>query len=179
LDYRIRRIAVAGLLAALALALNFPLLAVPNIEVFSLCMFVSGVFLSYWGGFVVPLAAGLIFIVFNPNGPPTLLTVAVAQLTGFILFGLIGAAVRKNIINNKNRIVGITFCAAVGVVFTFIYDLLTNAAFALTIGPFWPTIVSGIAFSLMHIVSNGLIFGFFEPIMVKLWRVAGPRLYRL
>jgi thiamine transporter ThiT len=178
LNYRIRRIATAGLLAALALAINFPLLGVPNIELFSLCLFIAGTFLGYWGGYVVPLAAGLIFIIFNPNGPPSLVTVAIAQIIGFILFGLAGAFFGKSILKNKNRIIGITFCAAVGVVFTFIYDLLTNIAFGLTIGPFWPTIIGGIAFSLWHIVSNGLIFGIFEPLMVRLWYVAGPRLYQ-
>ena len=173
MDYRIRRIAAAGLFVALALVINFPLLGVPNIELFSLCLFVAGVFLGYWGGFVVPLVAGMIFIVFNPNGPPSLITVAVAQIIGMILFGLTGAVLSKNLLKNRNRMVGITFCAAVGVVLTFIYDFLTNAAFGLTVGPF-----SGIAFSLMHMVSNGLIFGFFEPLMVKLWYAAGPRLYQ-
>jgi len=178
LNYRIRRIAAAGLFAALALVINFPLLGIPNVELFSLCLFVAGVFLGYWGGFVVPLVAGSIFVIFNPNGPPSLITVAVAQIIGMILFGLTGAVLSKSLLKNKNRMIGITFCAAVGVVLTFIYDLLTNAAFGLTIGPFWPTVVSGIAFSLMHMVSNGLIFGFFEPLMVKLWYAAGPRLYQ-
>jgi len=163
----------------MALAVNFPLIGVPNIELFSICLFVSGAFLRYWGGFTVPLVAGMIFIVFNPNGPPSLITVAIAQLTGFIIFGLAGASIGKKILQNKNRVVGITFCAATGVVLTFIYDVLTNAAFGLTIGPFWPAVISGIAFSLMHMVSNGLIFGLFEPIMVKLWQIARPRLYQL
>jgi hypothetical protein len=178
LNLRIRRIAVAGLLAALALAINFPLLGVPNLELFSLCMFISGVYLSFWGGFMVPLVAGLIFIVFNPNGPPTLITVAAAQIIGFLLFGLIGALLGRSLLLNKNRVVGMTFCAAIGVVFTFIYDLLTNVAFGLSIGPFWPTVIAGIAFSLWHMASNGLIFGIAEPIIVKLWHVAGPYLYR-
>lgn len=179
MDYRLRRVAAAGLLAALAIALNFPLLGVPNLEVFSLCMFISGLFLGFWGGLVVPLVAGLIFVMFNPNGSPSLITVVIAQLIGFILFGIAGALFGKSILKNKNRIIGITFCAAIGVVFTFLYDALTNIAFALTIGPFWPTLASGIAFSLWHIVSNGIIFGISEPLMVKLWRIAGPRLYQL
>lgn len=162
----------------MALAVNFPLIGVPNVELFSLCLFVSGTFLGYWGGVTVPLVAGMIFIVFNPNGPPSLITVAIAQITGFIIFGIAGASIGRLILQNKNRIIGMTFCAATGVVLTFIYDILTNAAFGLTIGPFWPTIISGIAFSLMHMVSNGLIFGLFEPIMVKLWHIARPQLYQ-
>ena len=178
MNYRLRRVAAAGLFSALALAANFPLLGVPNVELFSLCLFIAGIFLHYWGGLVVPVAAGLIFIIFNPNGPPTLITVAAAQMLGFIIIGQSGALFGKSILNNKNRVMGITFCAAVGVVVTFVYDALTNAAFGLTVGPFWPVIVSGIAFSLMHMVSNGIIFGFFEPFLVKLWRFAGPQLYQ-
>ncbi|MCP4580654.1 MAG: hypothetical protein GY839_03495 [candidate division Zixibacteria bacterium] len=178
MDYRLRRIAAAGLMAALALALNFPLLGVPNIEIFSLCLFISGMFLRFWGGLTVPLAAGFVFIMFNPNGPPSLITVALAQMFGFILIGMAGALFGRSILKNKNRYVGITYCAAIGVVMTFLYDLLTNMAFGLTIGPFWPTITAGIAFSLWHIVSNAIIFGFSEPLLVKLWRIAGPRLYQ-
>jgi len=177
LNYEVRRIATAGLLAALALAINFPLLAVPNVELFSLCLFISGVFLRYWGGLVVPLVAGSIFVLFNPNGPPSLVTVAGAQMVGFVLFGQAGAIFGKSILSNRNRVIGMTFMAATGVVFTFIYDLVTNVAFGLTIGPFWPTIAAGVAFSLWHMVTNGLIFGFFEPLLVKIWHVTGPRLY--
>lgn len=162
--------------AALALALNFPLLGIPNVEIFSLCLFISGMFLGFWGGFVTPLAAGLIFVFFNPNGPPALVILVIAQLAGFILFGLAGAMFGKSVLKNKNRIVGVTFCAAIGVVFTFIYDLLTNMAIASTFGPFWPTVFSGIAFSIWHMVTNGIIFGVAEPVAVKLWQVVGPRL---
>jgi hypothetical protein len=175
-NYRIRRIAAGGLLAALALAVNFPLLGVPNVELFSVCLFISGIYLGFWGGFMVPFAAGMIFIIFNPNGPPSLLTVALAQLMGFVLFGMVGAVFGRSIIRNKNRVVGMTFLAAIGIVFTFIYDLLTNLAFALSVGPFKPVLIAGLAFSLWHMVSNGLIFGLSEPIIVKLWHVAGPRL---
>jgi len=176
MDPKLKRTAAAGLFAALALALNFPLLGVPNVELISFCLFVSGMYLGYWGGFVTPLIAGFIFVFFNPNGPSTMILIAIAQIIGFILFGLAGAIFGKNIIRNKNRIVGITFCAAIGVVFTFIYDVLTNAAVAITFGPFWTTMLSGVAFSLWHMMTNGLIFGFAEPLVVKLWKVVGPRL---
>jgi len=175
----LRRIAAAGLLSALAIALNFPFLGVPNIEILSLCMFISGLFLGLWGGLVVPVVAGMIFIMFNPNGPPSLITVVIAQLIGFMLFGIAGALFGKSILKNKNHIIGMTFCAAIGVVFTFLYDLLTNMAFALTIGPFWPTVAGGLILSFLHIISNGIIFGLSEPLMVKLWRIASPRLYQL
>jgi thiamine transporter ThiT len=177
LKYRTRRIAAAGLFAALALAVTYPMAGIPNIKFFELCLFISGAFLGYWGGLTVPLVAGTIYILFNPNGPQTVLLVGLAQIIGFILFGLAGALFRKMILVNKNRIVGMTFCAATAVVLTFIYDFMTNAAFGFTIGAFWPTIVSGIGFSLVHMASNGLIFGLAEPLMVKLWQVSRPYLY--
>jgi thiamine transporter ThiT len=177
LDPKLKRTAAIGLFAALALALNFPLLGVPNVELFSVCLFISGVFLGYRGGIITPLIAGIIFVFFNPNGPPSVITMVIAQFIGFILFGLAGAIFGKSILRNKNHMVGMAFCGAIGVVFTFIYDALTNAALGLTFGAFWPTMAGGIAFSLMHFVSNGLIFGFSEPLMVKLWQIVEPRLY--
>jgi hypothetical protein len=178
LKYRTRRIAAAGLFAALALAITYPMAGIPNIKFFEVCLFISGLFLGYWGGFTVPLVAGIIYILFNPNGPQTIPLVGLAQLFGFLLFGLFGALFRKMILANKNRIVGMTFCAAVGVVLTFVYDVITNAAFGLTINAIWPTIVSGVGFSLVHMAANGLIFGVAEPLMVKLWQISRPYLYQ-
>lgn len=178
MDIRLRRVAAAGLFAALALALNFPLLGIPNIEIISLILFIAGLFLGYYGSLISSLAAGLIFVFFNPNGPPSMVLLVIAQITGFVLFGLAGALFGKSILKNKNRVVGMTFCAAIGIVFTFIYDLLTNMAIAVSFDAFWPTIIGGISFALWHFVSNGIIFGFAEPLIVKLWQIVGPRLYQ-
>jgi hypothetical protein len=177
LNYRLRRIAAAGLFAALALATSYAMAAIPNVKFFEVCLFIAGAFLGFWGGIVVPLVAGTIYVLFNPNGPQTNLLVGVAQIVGFMLFGIAGAAFRKMILANRNHYVGMTFCAAIGVVVTFIYGLLTDTAFGYTINAIKPTIISGIAFSLVHIGSNGIIFGLAEPLMVKLWQVAKPYLY--
>lgn len=150
---------------------------IPNIKFFEICLFISGAFLGYWGGFMVPIVAGTIYIMFNPNGPQTVLLVGMAQIIGYSLFGLAGAFFGKMILTNRNRFVGIVFCAAIGVLFTFIYDLLTNAAWGLTIHAVKPAIYSGIAFSLIHMGANGIIFGVAEPLLVKLWQVAKPYLY--
>jgi hypothetical protein len=176
LDISLRRTAAAGLFAALALALNFPLLGIPNIEIISLILFISGLYLGFRGGIISALVAGLIFVFFNPNGPPSIAVLVIAQITGFVMFSFVGAIFSKSILNNRNRVIGMTFCAAIGVVFTFVYDLLTNMAIAATFGPFWPTLVSGAAFALWHIVANGIIFGFAEPLIVKLWQIVEPRL---
>lgn len=151
--------------------------AVPNVKFFEVCLFIAGIFLGFWGGIVVPLVAGSIYILFNPNGPQTILIVGIAQIAGFMMFGIAGAFFRKMILANRNHYVGMVFCAAIGVVVTFMYDILTNAAWGFTMGAIQPVIVSGIAFSLVHMGFNGLIFGMAEPLMVKLWQVAKPYLY--
>ena len=161
----------------MALAITYPLAGIPNVKFFEVCLFMAGIFLGWWGGITVPLVAGLIYIIFNPNGPQTVILVGFAQIIGYILFGLAGSLFGKSILANKNRIVGMTFCAATGVVLTFIYDIMTNAAWGITIGAIWPAIYSGIAFSVIHLVSNGIIFGILEPFMVKLWHISKHYLY--
>jgi len=177
LNYRLRRIAAAGLFAALALATSYAMAAVPNVKFFDVCLFIAGIFLGFWGGIVVPLVAGSIYILFNPNGPQTILIVGIAQIAGFMMFGIAGAIFRKMILANRNHYVGMVFCAAIGVVVTFIYDIITNAAWGYSMGAVQPVIISGIAFSLVHMGFNGLIFGLAEPLVVKLWQVAKPYLY--
>jgi len=176
LQKRIRRIAAVGLLSALALAVTYPLAGIPNVKFFELCLFLSGIFLGFRGGVSVPLIAGTIYIMFNPNGPQTVLLVGIAQIVGFLLFGLAGAVFGKMILANNRRLIGMTFCAAIGVFLTFVYDLITNAAWGITIGALMPAIYSGIAFSLLHMAANGLIFGLAEPLLVRIWKAVYPLL---
>ncbi len=163
-------------MSALALAITYPLAGIPNVKFFELCLFLSGIFLGLWGGISVPLIAGTIYILFNPNGPQTVLLVGIAQIVGYLLFGLAGAAFGKIILANNRRLIGMTFCAATGVFLTFVYDLLTNAAWGLTIGALKPAVYSGIAFSLVHMAANGLIFGLAEPLMGRVWKAVYPLL---
>ncbi len=164
------RIARVGIFSALAFGINAPFLAIPNVELFSLALFLAGVFLGLIEGLAVGFIAGVIFVFFNPNGPQTVPLVGLAQMQGFMLFGLVGGVLRSFVISKKTGLVPVLLLILIGVALTLWYDLSTNLAFALLFGPFWPVLIGGLAFALVHIISNAVIFGMSSLVIGKIWK---------
>jgi hypothetical protein len=163
-------IARIGVFSALAFGVNAPFLAIPNIELFSLSLFLSGVFLGLSRGLAVALIAGLLFVFFNPNGPQTILMVGAAQLLGFILFGMAGGIFRTSILRKQGGRKTIFLLLIIGGFLTLWYDFSTNITFALVFGPFWQILIAGLSFSVIHIVSNTIIFGLSSQIIHRIWK---------
>jgi hypothetical protein len=162
--------ALIGVFAALAFGVNAPFLAIPNIEIFSLALFLSGLYLGILNGAATAAVAGIIFVFFNPNGIQPVLLVGLAQLLGFILFALAGGLVRPVILKNHDSARTALVLIAAGLLLTLWYDLSTNFTFAVLFGPFWPTLVGGLGFSLLHIVSNTILFGLTATVVLKIWK---------
>lgn len=163
-------VARIGVFAALAFGVNAPFLAIPNVETFSLALFLSGLFLGIFEGLAVAFVAGLIFIFFNPNGPQTVLLAGLAQLVGFELFAFGGGILRPWILANygiKRNFVILTLC---GAVLTLWYDITTNLVFAIIFGPFWPTMIAGLGFGIIHFVSNTVLFALSTFVIGKIWK---------
>ena len=168
--FDMKGVARVGVFAALAFGINAPFLAIPNIEIFSLSLFLSGLFLGVAGGAATALVAGIIFVFFNPNGAQPVLAVGLVQLFGFILFGTFGGAIRPVVLKKDNIKITVAVLSVAGAVLTFWYDLSTNLTFALLLGPFWPTLIGGLAFSIVHIVSNTVIFALSGAVVQKIWK---------
>jgi hypothetical protein len=54
---------------------------------------------------------------------------------------------------------------AAGLAATLIFDVLTNLALAVSIGPFWPVLIAAIPFAGVHLASNALLFAAIFPIL--------------
>lgn len=163
-------VAKVAVFAALAFGVNAPFLAIPNVETFSLALFLSGLFLGKVNGAATAAIAGIIFIFFNPNGPQPVLLIGITQLFGFLLFGFGGGIIRPLILRKENTGRSTILLISAGVLLTLWYDLSTNLAFAALFGPFWPTLIGGLGFGLMHLVGNTVMFGLAGAIVYKIWR---------
>lgn len=163
-------VARVGVFAALAFGINTPFLAIPNIELFSFSLFLSGLYLGKTGGAATALVAGLIFVFFNPNGAQPILAIGMVQLFGFLLFGFCGGLVRPWILKKDNVKLTIAVLLVSGMVLTLWYDLTTNLAFAYIFGPFWPAFIAGLGFGIIHSVSNTIIFGISGAVVQKIWK---------
>jgi len=164
------RIVRIGIFAALAFGINAPFLVIPNIELFSLALFLSGVFLGAADGAAVGIVAGLIFVLFNPNGLQTIPLVGLAQILGFVSFGLCGGLLRRAVLRRAESGNSSALLIISGALLTLWYDLITNLAFALLFGPFWVVLIGGIGFGLIHFISNSIIFGMSSLVIGKIWR---------
>ena len=163
---QIPRLSMMAILVAVGVAVGFLLVLVPNVEGMSAVSFFAGYHLGLGAGAVVGGLAMGIFSMFNPLGPP-LPQVFVAQIVGM---GIIGAAGHIwGALALKIRFA--EFLAVVlGVLLTLLYGILADYGFAVSIGR-WedpiPVIAAGLPFSVIHIISNGLIFGGLGAYLVR------------
>jgi hypothetical protein len=171
--FGLTNVARIGIFSALAFGVNAPFLVIPSVEIFSLALFLSGIFLGLRDGLAVALVAGTIFVFFNPNGPQTMPLVGLAQLFGFLLFGFFGGLLRFPVLNQSRSKKIIFLLALSGGVLTLWYDFSTNLVFAVIFGPFWGTMIGGMALGVVHIVSNTAIFGLSSLIIYKIWKRIG------
>jgi hypothetical protein len=160
------RLSAAAALVAVGVALGYLLAGVPNVEGISAVSFFAGYHLGIWGGAVVGGLTIGVFSLLNPLGPPVP-QVLLAQIIGM---GLIGAAGHVwGISALKTRFAGF-FAVVMGLLLTLVYGVLTDYGFAVSIGR-WrdpiPVIAAGLPFSVVHVVSNGLIFGGLGAFLVR------------
>lgn len=154
-------VAFIAVLAATAIGGNYALSGIPNIELSSVMVFLSGFLFGYLIGISVGLISMGIYQLWNPWGafiPP--IGLAVIGCTMFI--GLIGGILGQSLRTLKlseTKLYSIP--AAFGLILTLFYDLVTNFAYSLTFGiPYFITFISGLPFIIIHLVSNTLLFGF-------------------
>jgi hypothetical protein len=173
---RTRRATLAGLLVALTVAAGYSLAGVPNVELVTLLVFLSGFLLGTRVGPVMGAASWGLYSALNPLGaavPPVL----VAQMSAGALIGLAGAAAGPFILERVGRPAGMILCGLTGLVLTVVFQALVNTAAFFTFvddrgaGAFWTFMAGGIAFTAMHLVWNtSLFFVTLRPVMSVLDR---------
>ena len=161
-ERRERKIVLSALFTALSVTLGYMLAGVPNVELMTLCVFLSGVFLGPNLGAVVGALSILFYSIFNPFGP-ALPPLIIAQVCAFSLIGFSGGLLRRYIRSGDRRAAMIS--AASGLVLTLVYDLLTTVAtglIALGVQGFFKGItgvfIAGSGLVAIHVLTNTAIF---------------------
>jgi len=163
-----RSAALVAILAATALTGNYALVGFPNVELSSVMVFLSGYLFGIPVGASVGLFAMTIFEFLNPWGP-FIPPIGLAVIGCTMLSGVLGGAVGSGRRYNKHT--GAKWYAAVallGAVFSIFFDLVTNYAYSVTFGvPFLVALVMGVPFSVVHVISNLLLFGLLTPPVLR------------
>ncbi len=165
-----RDLVLMAILTALAVALGMLLVHVPNIELVSFTVFVSGAVLGRWRGACLGMIAMGLYSGVNPIGsglgiPP--MFVAQVLATGFI--GFAGGLLR-GIWRMGARAREVILAAVTGLALTGIYQVgvVTGLAVAsLDVGTgFKAAFVANAFFSTVHMVSNTIVFAVLVPVIV-------------
>lgn len=162
----------ASIFCAMAIAMGYSLMMVPNIELITVTIFLSGVTLNLKWGAMVGLVAMAIYSGLNPLGsglsfPPLFF----AQIIGMSLCGIIGGILKPIFFVKKFSFLKLFLLGLAGFLVTFLYDVLTLVSYPLFSGLGFPGIIAslikGLGFTLLHEISNIFIFLITVPRVVQ------------
>ena len=136
-------------------------------------VFISGLYLGIrWGG-LVGLTSMAIYSGMNPMGsglsfPPLF----AMQILGMSLTGIIGGLVRPFFFVKQFNFFLISGLAVLGFTVTLIYDMLTLLAYPVAAGlgfsGILAALIKGLGFTLLHEISNAIVFTVSVPQVIKL-----------
>ena len=162
----------ASIFCAMAIAMGYSLMMVPNIELITVTIFLSGITLNLKWGAMVGLVAMAIYSGLNPLGsglsfPPLFF----AQIIGMSLCGIIGGILKPIFFVKKFSFLKLFLLGLAGFLVTFLYDVLTLVSYPLFSGLGFPGIIAslikGLGFTLLHEISNIFIFLITVPRVVQ------------
>ena len=179
LERRSFRISLIATFTALAIVLGYAMAYIPNIEVFTLMIFLSGFIMSKKEGAIIGLLSASIFTFFNPLGPspPPLF---IYQLIHYSLTGISGGLAKNFMLNRKFfkpkedlyvYQVMVIF-GVIGGILTFLFDILSTFFGGFTVSTsidyFIASYLFGIVFTTVHLIGNILVFVFLLPGLIQI-----------
>jgi len=173
------RLVLISTFTALSVVSGYLLASIPNIEVFTMMIFLSGFILGKKDGLLIGLMSGFIFCFFNPYGASAIPLLTV-QLIYYSLVGLLGAFT-KSFLSGKRFfkphedlyvIQILIIFGFLGFFMTLCFDLSSSLVDSIwlfgTLDAFWIYYASGLPFTIIHIIGNTLIFIFVLPVLIQL-----------
>ena len=163
----------AAIFSAVAIGMGFSLILIPNIELITVVVFLSGLYIGIWWGGLVGMTSMAIYSGMNPMGsglsfPPLF----AMQIIGMSLTGIIGGLVRQFFFVKQFNVFLISSLAILGFTVTLIYDMLTLIAYPIAAGlgfsGMLAALIKGLGFTLLHEISNAIVFVVSIPRIVKL-----------
>jgi hypothetical protein len=158
-------ISITAIMTALALVGNYAFVAVPNLELGSSILFVTayifGFHMAVWSTLIMSLLFGII----NPWGG-FIPQIWLSQVIGWFYIVATGSILGR-VGSNGNRLKPKKWELAItGAFVTFIFEQVTNIGYSITFGvPFILAITAAIPFTMLHILSNAIIFSQVVPML--------------
>jgi uncharacterized membrane protein len=173
------RIALIASFSSLAVVLGYILAYIPNIELFTLLIFLSGLIMGKRDGLIIGLLSSAIFTFLNPLGASPLPLFSY-QLLHYSLTGLAGGLTRaylnqKEYFKPREDLYILRVMVLFGIIggfITFVFDMLSTLFGGLivsfTIEYFIVSYLSGLLFTTVHLIGNILGFIFILPGLIQI-----------
>lgn len=162
---------LAALFTAIAVVLGYLFLTVPNVELVTATVFVSGFVLGPLHGCIVGIVTEVIYSGLNPMGmaTPNLL---IAQALGMALAGYVGGLFHRRRWHLRPALVRYLIFGLAGFLITLVFDVLTTLSFALfmsepNLNKIMSSFIIGMSFYIVHLVINTVVFAGLVPIILS------------
>ncbi|MHA1723921.1 MAG: hypothetical protein ACTSXH_03655 [Promethearchaeota archaeon] len=171
-------ISLISMFTALAVVSGYLLASLPNIEVFTLMIFLSGFIIGKKDGAIVGLMSSVVFVFFNPYGASPLplfcyqvIHYSLTGFTGGFAFDFLKSKPYFKPNNDLYTLPMMIIFGLMGAIITFIYDIITTIigtiVFMGTLDAFFIYYISGILFTTVHLIGNMLGFIFILPGLIQ------------
>ncbi|MBD3406692.1 MAG: hypothetical protein GF411_11305 [Candidatus Lokiarchaeota archaeon] len=162
---RSRWVSIASIMTALAIVGNYTLVGIPNVEFGTVILFITaylfGFQMAAWSTIIMSIIYGSI----NPWGafiPP----IWFSQVVAWMFISMSGSILGRNITARTSRRVRVIELGVSGALLTMLFDLITNAGYAYAFSiPYHVTLLTGLFFMMVHVMSNTVIFALGVPIV--------------
>jgi len=167
-----RLIARIALFSALVYVLSWAMAYLPNIGLMFFVVFTAGYVWGATAGALVGLVGEGLFTTFNPYGPVAF-PIALSQVLGAVLCGLIGSLARRMGLGSAGRFRVVSILALLGISCSIAFFAPVSIADAWLWQPFWPRLIGGLPWIAWSLVANAIIFPLLFPVTLRLYRREG------
>ena len=158
-------VSITAIMTALALVGNYALVAVPNLELGSSVLFLTAYIFGYRMAIWSTLIMSLLYGIINPWGA-FIPQIWLSQVIGWFYIVAAGSIMGRIGPNGKRLEPRKWELAITGAFVTFIFEQITNIGYSITFGvPFILAVTAAIPFTVLHIVSNAIIFSQIVPML--------------
>ena len=157
----------AAIFSSTAIGLGFVFMFIPNLEFISVTFFLSGLTLGGYVGAIVGGTSMLVYSGLNPLGSGLIhLPLLISQILAMSTIGILGGFGRITLFNLNSRAL-VPVSGMFGFFCTLWYNGITTLSYPISAGFSFDEAlaysISGILFTLMHLISNTLIFTVVVP----------------
>ncbi len=160
------KITTISMYAATCIGAGYMFTMIPNVEIFSMLVFLGGLLFGRAIGLLNGFLAALIYFLFNVYGASPL-PLLLVQLVAYSLLGLLGGVLRPTGLRRSITPASQAVFSTIGALFSFSYLFIADISFAIALGMnivAW--FLQGLVFTIISVVCNTITFGFLMPLLI-------------